>query len=600
MLDLERNTLRPAATLFETLQAELAEEAGPEGEKEQEYFDETLDSEALPEVPTTTPSDLMPIGRNELHELRQLSLGQPLPGEREPVLYSSFTLDGEEPSFEQKAFLLSQQKKAHSRLQMLAANPEGDLDWEVVVSIQASGMEGWAFLYPPHNNAPAPTLVGLLNRLKQQNIQYGVDLQQLTQILAEHQYLKLLVVAKGFPPVDGVNGRIIDHIPREKPDELFSEQEDVVDFKNLCNFRQISAGDMICEIVPPVPHQEGIAVNGKPLKARPGRKVVIPKGKNTQLNEEESVLTASVDGQIYFQSGLFHVTQMTTIQQNVDVSTGNVDVIGDVVIYGDVLGGFSVKATGDISVYGSVEDSVLVAGGSIRIQQGMNGNGTGSLRARENIYSKFLENCNAWAGLSVKAESIINCNISSNGKVQALSGKGIIVGGTITACLSVESISIGNMAQNNTKVTLGTTAEFLQDKTMMENSFQAVKQEIEELNKNIAFMARATNPAPQYQELFNALKLKRSTLEARSKMLEGKLQQMTQQQSDFSKCYIRCREVHPVTHITIGGIQKIVKTNMELCYFHLGPNGIEAKPGGAAACSVRPNPSGADAAFDFA
>ncbi len=580
MLDFEPRTLRPLeADAFATPPVGLADDTGAEEERELDYFDAALDGEALPEVPTTTPSDLIPTGRNELHQLRQLSLRLPLPPDDEPVLYSSFTVDGIEPDFEHKAFLLSQQKKAHSRLQMLAANPEGDLDWEVVVTIQANGMEGWAFLYPPHNNAPAPTLVGLLNRLKQQNIQYGVDLQQLTKILDDQMYFKLLVVARGFPPVNGVDGKIIDHIPREKPDELFSEQEDVVDFKNLCNFRQISAGDLICEIVPPVPHQEGIAVNGKPLKARPGRKVVIPKGKNTQLNEENTTLTASVDGQIYFSNGLFHVTQITTIQQNVDVSTGNVDVIGDVIIYGDVLGGFSVKATGDITVHGSVEDSVLVAGGSIRIQQGMNGSGSGSLRARENIYSKFLENCNAWAGLSIKAECIINCNISSNGKVEALSGKGIIVGGSVTACLSVEAIFIGNMAQSHTKVTLGTTAEFLQDKTMMESSYQTVKQEIEELNKNIAFMARATNPAPQYQELFNTLKLKRSTLEARGKMLAGKLQQMTQQQSDFSKCYIKCREIHPVTHLTIGGVQKMVKTSMERCFFHLGQDGIESQVG---------------------
>ena len=40
---------------------------------------------------------------------------------------------------------------------------------------------------------------------------------------------------------------------------------------------------------------------------------------------------------------------------------------------------------------GVVEDCIVTSGGSIRIKQGMNGSGT--LTARENIYSKFLENC---------------------------------------------------------------------------------------------------------------------------------------------------------------------------------------------------------------
>ncbi len=560
-------------------EADIQEEAEPSEEKELEYYSTELDSEALPDVPLTSPSDMMPQGENELHVLRERYYGRPVaPGKFATVLYSSFMLDGEEPAFDQKAFLMKQQKKAHQRLQAMAANPHGDLEWEVEVTIQQNGLEGWAFIYPPFGAAPAPTLIDLLNSLKQQNITYGVDINQIHQIIDSEAYFKLIVIARGYPPVDGVDGKVVDHIPRERQGDLFDGTEDVVNFKELNLFRQVVVGEVLCDIVPYIPHEEGIAVNGKPLKARPGRAAKIPKGKNTQLSEDGTKLTATVDGQVYFQNGLFHVTQLTDIPGSVDVATGNIDVIGDVMIHGDVLSGYSVKATGDIIVYGSVEDSVLVAGGSIRIQQGMNGSGTGSLRARENIYSKFLENATVWAGLCVKSDCIINCNVSSNGKVEVTTGKGIIVGGNTIACLSVEARAIGSLAQNHTTMTIGTTAELLQEKAMLENSIRAVENEMQELDKNISFMARTTNPAPQYKELFNALKIKRSTLETRVKLLLNKWKQMQQQQNDYSKCYIKCMVVHPITHISIGAIQKNVNVTMENCYFHLGIDGIEAKP----------------------
>ena len=69
---------------------------------------------------------------------------------------------------------------------------------------------------------------------------------------------------------------------------------------------------------------------------------------------------------------------------------GNINFTGSVVIHGDVLEGYSVKAKGDITVMGIVEGARLSAGGDILLHKGMRGMRTGVLEAEGDITAKFL------------------------------------------------------------------------------------------------------------------------------------------------------------------------------------------------------------------
>lgn len=116
-------------------------------------------------------------------------------------------------------------------------------------------------------------------------------------------------------------------------------------------------------------------------------------------------------------------------------------------VYGDAVSAYN-RANGEklrFSVIKWLCQGLPDLSGSIRISRGMNGNGTGTLRARKEIYSKFLKNCNVYAGISVKSDSIINSFVSSNGTVEALTGRGVVVGSTIVAFTSISARTIGTI-----------------------------------------------------------------------------------------------------------------------------------------------------------
>lgn len=86
-------------------------------------------------------------------------------------------------------------------------------------------------------------------------------------------------------------------------------------------------------------------------------------------------------------------------------------------------------------------------GEDIEIRKGMNGSGGGFLKAGGNVSSLFLEHVRVTANGNVSSETIINSNITCGGSVLALSGRGTIIGGNISASKSVEARKIGTPVQ---------------------------------------------------------------------------------------------------------------------------------------------------------
>ena len=103
-------------------------------------------------------------------------------------------------------------------------------------------------------------------------------------------------------------------------------------------------------------------VFGQPVRGRRGTMPPVPQGRNIVYSEDRDRLLAACEGNLTFRSGRFHVENVFTVSGNVDNSVGNINFTGSVVIHGDVLEGYSVKAKGDITVMGIVEGARLSAG----------------------------------------------------------------------------------------------------------------------------------------------------------------------------------------------------------------------------------------------
>ena len=370
----------------------------------------------------------------------------------------------------------------------------------------------------------------------------------MNRLSAPENILTLQKLASCVPPVPGEDGRTEEHFPRTVgTPQLVENDQGIVDFDNLNWLTHIDAGTVICDIVQPTQGKPGTNIQGNPIRPYNGKRAALPKGDNVILNEEGTSLVAKVDGQISFRDGKFHVNNVIVIKGDVDLSTGSIDVQGDVVIHGTVRAGFTVNASGNVTIGGLVEGSQITAGGSVMVGRGMNGNVTGSITAGQDVVCKYMENATVHVWGDVRMDSIVNCDISARGKVVVKSGRGIIVGGTVRAMGGIEAKVIGNRAGRLTILSIGPTPWFLREKAKIEEELEKIQQEI--------YLNQGTNAAALYQ--------------MKEKPLKKTMEEMELRVAVAAQKQIVAEKLYPMAQVSIGGVQRNITDYYAPCRVYL-------------------------------
>lgn len=539
---------------------------GPGGREAPAVQARTTENKPRPKEPETPPTAMM--GKNNsLYMLMQKCAGFE-PDAAADVSYASFMEDGTEPGPDERRCLQAMQRNAQQTMQALALreaqrekDPEKELEpIPAKFFLQAAGnrMCAWGFVMGPLNGGGDITAQTIREELEKQKVTFGIDEEAIERIVSLKRYFKLFPIARGRAPVDGRDGRIEDYFLRDATIHLDEDENQNVDYKNLNWLQKVEANGTICDIVPPTDAVNGVNILGAAVQGRNGKKAIPPKGKNTGITEDEMRLIALVGGQISFSRGQFHVEQLTTIQADVDNSTGNIDVIGNVVVNGDVREGFVVKATGDIAVKGKVEGAIIISGGNVQIGMGMNGSLSGSLEAKGDIRTKYLENCTVHAGGCIYSDSIVNSNVSSDRDINITFGLGAIIGGTIMAANSIEAKLIGNKSNRTTALSLGGTPGVIKEKSDAEGELKQVLVDIEEIQKNLQFIQRTSGRSPEYKKMGDDLKLKLSMKNIQKAKLQQRIAEITNN-LDPSNCRLCCKTIYPITQITIGNATRILR-----------------------------------------
>src|SRR5690606_12910229 len=121
-------------------------------------------------------------------------------------------------------------------------------------------------------------------------------------------------------------------------------------------------------------------------------------GKNVVLDEERTRLYAVTDGMVTFTDNeKVNVFPVYEVNGDVDYRSGNIDFVGNVVVRGNVISGFRVKAEGDVRITGSVEGAEIIAAGSIDIAEGIVAHNKGFVKAGKTIKCSFIQDANVEA-----------------------------------------------------------------------------------------------------------------------------------------------------------------------------------------------------------
>lgn len=379
-----------------------------------------------------------------------------------------------------------------------------------------------------------------------------------------------VLIAKGVAPEHGEDTRfecLIEGGAERKPHE---RADGTLDYYDLGEILCVDEGRHLMRKYPPEPAKPGRGVTGHELPARIGKKFNFKKSKGAVISPADpDLLIAAIKGQPVIADKGVGVDNLYTVKK-VDLHTGHVDYDGSVVVKGDVASGMKIKVTGDVQIFGMVENATIDAGGNVDIKLGAVGHvdDPGAKHAMQincqgNLTANYLENVSADVAGDVLVKSrVSNCEINAGYQIvvgNSRQEKSGIVGGHVTAGSIVRAEVIGSSASALTLVSIACSADVLKQ-------FNAIKQEIVEhdevlmskLGLMVGLSKKHTEEAKQ-----ELAKLKIETEELKSKVnnlikQKGEIESMMEQAG--SGKIIAQKEAYPGVTVKILDQEKGIKS----------------------------------------
>jgi len=350
-------------------------------------------------------------------------------------------------------------------------------DGDVKVKIINNGLEAVIYVTPAEGEGAKPTVETARKALSKAGVVFGIDERLLQVAISDNIFYEDIVVAKGLPPVDGIDAKIKFFFETSQTVKPKEDEKGNVDYKNINLIQNVKKNQKLAELIPPVPGKEGKSVTGKKILPKIGAMRKLPSGINTELSPNNSnILIASTDGNVYVKGSMVQVDPVFTVNSHVDYSTGNIDYVGSLIIKGDIKAGFTVKSQSEIEILGLVEDATIIAGSNVLIKNGFLGKGNGVIKADGNVMLKYCENQTIEAnGDIIVGEYVLNSRLICGGKVEVSGRKGAIVGGYTSAKEGIITRELGNYQEVKTEAVVGIDEEL--QKKLEEAKLELAKNE---------------------------------------------------------------------------------------------------------------------------
>lgn len=450
------------------------------------------------------------------------------------------------------------------------------------MSVQISDDKLTAYLqFTQANKDIALTLDELEQFLRSHGVMYGIHYDKCSEIVREpHRFLyDKSIIATGDPPVQGKDGYIKHYFEEDGENKPLEKTDGSVDHKQILNLSNVTKGQLIAEKIEPEEGLPGRGVTGEEIVPKRGKLVNLRYGKNVEPDEAGMKLYASLDGLVTLTNGsVINVFPVYEVNGDVDYSVGNIDFVGNVVVRGNVLTGFQIKAKGDIRIIGGVEGAELIADGSIEITAGILASNKGLIKAGKNVKSSFVQDGNIEAGEDViVTQSIMHSRIRA-GRNVICEGKGLIVGGIIQAGEMVSARTIGNTMSTATVIEVGVLPELRSQLNELRQQLKTNTDNLTKTEKALVILDQLASAGQLDQgkaELRNRLSMtRRQTTQQLAQIKEQILEiEKNLEQIGLAKVEVK-GNVYGGTKIVIGRYTRYIKDTIQRVGFQLADGEI--------------------------
>ncbi len=340
-----------------------------------------------------------------------------------------------------------------------------------------------------------PLVVALGNELKKLGIKDPPSQKQLKEQLhhaaKENPHLVDFVLIKGRPPVPPQHGRV------DWADDFFStgfvedKKTGRADYRQRAAHESVTKGTLLARQIPVKNGKDGENVFGKPIPAEKPIEYYPKVGKNVRFNLQENTYVAETNGRVRLNNDVLSVDEVYVIEENVDMTTGNISHTGAVVVNKDVLHDAKVEAAGKIEVHGMVESAEIRTGGDLTVHGGIRQSEDHTIVVEGGIHAKFIDGGYIQANTDIVVESeIVNSNVKTLGAV--IIPRGHIVGGEILALKGIYVGQAGSKAGTPTMLVAGENFSIRNKLSLRKTKIKRIETELAKLK---SFMDKLmTNP----------------------------------------------------------------------------------------------------------
>lgn len=296
-------------------------------------------------------------------------------------------------------------------------------------------------------------------------------------------------IAKGYPPQHGKDTQfesLQDEMTERQPSE---SRDGSLEYCDLDELLSVEEGIQLMRMIPPTKPKKGINVIGEEIEAKIGEVLNFNAGDGVVISSENpNILVSSMKGQPVMANKGVKVGNLKTLGC-VDLATGDIDYDGSIIIKENISAGMKVKATGDIQVFGMLEDGSIEAGGNVDIKLGAlgqaNRNSNIGIKCAGNLSAGYLDNIRVQA----KGDVLIKTKLSNSfvfAEQQVVVGskgqkKSSIVGGRIVSGVLIRAEELGGSSGVLTEVVV-----LYSD--AVEERLKSIKKEIADKNAQLISM----------------------------------------------------------------------------------------------------------------
>ncbi len=421
------------------------------------------------------------------------------------------------------------QKNIEIPIGVKSAIPENEY---VVITVDPKRLYAKMRIYPNSNLGERTTVENILSLLEQNGVMHGILRKNIEIACKARLYCTDILVAKATMPVHGHDAVITYHFNIDKTNKPEVGEDGNVDYHKLDMIEPVEEGQLLATLEPADMGTSGIDVAGNEIRPRKVQQLTLKHGKNIHLSEDSLEMYSDVSGNVTCVEGTVFVSDCYEVPADVGPSTGDIEYDGSVNVKGNVLTGYTVRASGDIYVTGAVEGATLIAGGKIVLNRGIQGKGVGCMEATGDIISNFIESSTVHAGGKIITDAIMHSKVDAKSNIEVNGRRGMIAGGSIRSTERIETKVAGSSMGTTTELEVGLDPETVDRYHEIEKNMESLADEKEKILQTLEMLKKRYKATGSLEpEKMEMLKQSKYRLDE----IDEKMEQLTEEYDELEE-----------------------------------------------------------------